>query len=179
MPKGQYIRKPRPARNFRPAIHVIGPSIAYVPLTHGKFAVIDSDNIDLINQRTWRAHNDPKSGDRWYAFAGAESIRMHRLVLGVDSSMMVDHVQPDRTLDNRRANLRPATHAQNQHNKGRNKNNTSGVKGVSIHPHGGYTAAITIGGKDIYLGYSKDLEVARQMRVAAAKAYHGEFYREE
>src|SRR5262249_37246463 len=53
---------------------------------------------------------------------------LQNFILGVKS---IDHVNDD-TLDNRKVNLRPATHAQNGQNNRRYGTNTSGVTGVYL-----------------------------------------------
>lgn len=55
-------------------------------------------------------------------------IYLHLLVMGFPKSK-VDHID-NNGLNNRKINLRVATHSQNLQNRGKSKNNTSGYKGV-------------------------------------------------
>jgi hypothetical protein len=102
----------------------------FIQLTQGKQAIVDDEDFELLSQFKWYAM---KSGHNVYAARGGGKRRMellHRLILGVtDSKIEVDHINGD-GLDNRRSNLRVATHADNQHNPGTPTNNTSGYKGV-------------------------------------------------
>jgi hypothetical protein len=52
----------------------------------------------------------------------------------------IDHINNVKS-DNRYTNLRQCNRAQNQHNKGKQKRNTSGVKGVCWFEKGGYYVA--------------------------------------
>lgn len=56
-------------------------------------------------------------------------IQLHRLILNPSQDKQVDHINGDR-LDNRRDNLRVCSKSQNMCNRGPQKNNTSGFKGI-------------------------------------------------
>lgn len=89
----------------------------------------------------------------------------------------LDHINGDRA-DNRMANLREATHAENLHNRGRNKNNTSGYKGVSLHRSTGkWDARIMVNRKQVYLGIYETQEDAHAAYTSAAAKLHGTFAR--
>ena len=91
--------------------------------------------------------------------------------------MQVDHIDGD-GLNNRRGNLRLATAGQNQHNKGLQRNNTSGFKGVRWRSDKGkWVARIDKDGKRRHLGYFDTVEGAHSAYVAASMAIHGEFGR--
>ncbi len=118
MPK-QYTR--------RIAVKVIGPSIAYIQVgIKGEFATIDADNVELLQRNIW--HRIPSNQNDCYAY-GHRVGMMHRLLLPVPRRFQVDHIN-GRKLDNRVANLRKATHGQNQANGRLQRNNKSGLKGV-------------------------------------------------
>lgn len=85
----------------------------------------------------------------------------------------VDHINGDRA-DNRWQNLRPATRAQNEHNKG--ARNRLGVKGVSRN-HNGFKARIWVNGKDQHLGYFATIDEAKAAYDRAANDLHGEYAR--
>ncbi len=91
--------------------------------------------------------------------------------------MEVDH-RNGNGLDNRRFNLREATHAQNMRNQKLNRNNKSGFKGVSYkRSHRKWRACISMHGKTIELGYHDTPEIAYTAYCAGATKYHGEFAR--
>lgn len=82
--------------------------------------------------------------------------------------------------DNRISNLREATHAQNNFNHSRQRNNKSGKKGVQFAKHSGrWRARIYKDSRPIHLGCFATAEEAHAAYVAAARIHHGEFARAE
>lgn len=87
----------------------------------------------------------------------------------------VDHINGDRH-DNRISNLRLASSSENQRNRKRPKNNTSGYKGVSwIEHYQMWQATIKFDGKNKYLGRFDTPEEASDAYNKAALRHHGEF----
>lgn len=114
----------------------IGPSIAYVPLTRGMYALIDMEDAGWIGQSNWYAKKCYRAGN-YYAQRHTEGdggkdliLTMHRAILRPRDGFMSDHVFGN-TLDNRRSVLREATQSQNAKNTKLFSTNTSGFKGVS------------------------------------------------
>jgi hypothetical protein len=98
--------------------------------------------------------------------------------------MFADHVNHN-GLDNRKANLRPATHTQNVWHRRKFNGRTSGgfklasrskYKGVDwAHSMNRWRARILVNGKRIYLGsFNSELEAAKAYDLAAKK-HHGQF----
>jgi hypothetical protein len=108
--------------------------------------------------------------------------RAHRIIyllaFGVDpSDKEIDHIDGD-GLNNDPANLRLATRSENLRNRGANKNNTSGFKGVRSNKQTGrWRAEIGLHGKLLHLGLFDTPEEAHAAYVRAAKELHGEFAR--
>lgn len=161
----------RPAR--------IEGALAYIPLTQGLSAIIDLDDLPLVAGKNWHAARD---GDRVYAITDVRDesgkktcLSMHRLLLACPEGVEGDHRDGD-GLNNRRHNLRPATKAQNGRNRRRNKNNTSGFKGVSWHTQRSrWRAQIMVDRHKKSLGLFDTPEDAYAAYVRASKALHGEF----
>ena len=92
----------------------------------------------------------------------------------------VDHINGNPS-DDRIDNLRLATDSEQQWNKGINRNNTSGVKGVSFNKRRNeaglspWEVYITVYYKRIHIGFFNDLEDAVNARREAAMNYHGDF----
>jgi hypothetical protein len=83
-----------------------------------------------------------------------------------------DHINMDKS-DNRFFNLRAVTHSENQHNKGKQKNNKSGFKGVSYYKQTQkWYAAIKLNAVKKSLGYFLTPEEASAAYLAAQRIYH-------
>lgn len=155
------------------AIRVVGDA-AFIALSRGMEAAIDAADIGLVSGRRWWVVKGSKT---YYAQCtiGGKKALLHRVLNR--QGARVDHRDGD-GLNCRRLNIRPATHAQNQRNRGAQRNNTSGFKGVHWAPHVElWRARICVDGLSICLGYHREVEdAAGAYRVAAAK-YHGDFAR--
>jgi hypothetical protein len=80
--------------------------------------------------------------------------------------------------NNRIPNLRIANHSENACNKARQKNNKSGVAGVSFHPESGkWRARINKGGKKAFDGLFDTVEEAAGALNEALIKIHGPFRR--
>lgn len=87
-------------------------------------------------------------------------------------SQHLDHINGQKT-DNRMDNLRECSNAQNQQNRGKPSNNTSGVQGVCWHKRDKkWQAQIAVDGKRINLGYFETIEEAVAARAEAKAHYH-------
>lgn len=154
-----------------------------IPLSQGKVALVDDEDAHFAEHR-WYAHRGTTGG--WYAKRTApdgSKLLLHREVLGVTGKKIeVDHTNGD-GLDCRRGNLRCATSTQNKHNRGKNRNNTSGFKGVSFDRHRQsrglppWQAKITIAYRTVFLGFYLTPETAAMAYDARARAEHGAFAR--
>lgn len=96
-------------------------------------------------------------------------------VTGQWPTCTVDHKDTIPT-NNKWRNLRLATQRQNSYNRGKNKNNTTGYKGVTYQA-GKHIAQIIIDGKYSYLGRHTTARKAHLVYVRAAKRGHKEFAR--
>lgn len=106
------------------------PHYILIPLTRGKFAMVDFDDADLAEYK-WCINSRYASRN-----VKQKPLFMHRVVLErklqrpIQDEMLGDHINGNE-LDNRRSNLREATRTQNAWNSGTQKNNTSQYTGVS------------------------------------------------
>lgn len=147
-----------------------------IPLTQGKFAIVDADDYEFLMQWRWFAENSKKN--RYYARANikAKKIRLHRLILNDPQGFQIDHINGD-TLDNRRCNLRIATHSQNNQNRRKTKGRSK-YKGVYFYkPYSNWRAQIQIDGVMKFIGYYPCEESAAKAYNEAALKYFGEFAR--
>jgi hypothetical protein len=83
----------------------------------------------------------------------------------------LDHINGDKG-DNRIVNLREVTRAENNKNKSRYKQNSSGFTGVGWHKvTKKWAAKIRVDGRDYHLGVFASIEAAKEARAAAEKHY--------
>jgi len=119
-------------------------------------------------------------GYRVIAFDG-ERLRAARLawlyMTGKWPEEHVDHINGN-PADDRWANLREATRAENLHNVGLRPNNTSGVRGVSWNKRQQqWHARVNFNGTLFHCGYFDTLDEAKAARDAKAFSLAGEFAR--
>lgn len=110
-------------------------------------------------------------------FASGDLYAAHRLIWAMTTGEwpdFIDHINGDRA-DNRLENIRPCSRSQNQCNRGVQKNNSSGFKGVHRHTDGRWRARIKAGGKHIHLGLFDTPSLAHQAYLSATLRYHGKF----
>lgn len=114
---------------------------------------------------------------------GGTKYGAHRLawlyVYGRWPQPMTDHRNGVRH-DNRFANLREASRAQNKRNERRRRDNTSGHKGVVFRPESGrWRARISVDGSRIALGTFDTREAAAAAYASASSRLHADFARLE
>lgn len=163
--------KARRRKSRSGAFSDVASRTTHVPLTQGKFALIDAEDWDVVAEITW-SYGEVRPG---YGYAMSKinrrTARMHNLILPVAKGLMVDHANHN-TLDNRRLNLRCATRSQNFANSRRNRNSTTGYKGVTFYPRlGKWQAHI----QRSHLGMFETPEAAALAYDAAAREVFGEF----
>ncbi|MCX5632542.1 MAG: AP2/ERF family transcription factor [Phycisphaerae bacterium] len=151
-----------------------------IKLTQGKFAIIDPEDFEKLNQFKWCAAKDY---DTFYAIRFARTannkkttVKMHRQIMNAKRTDIVDHKNRD-GLDNRKRNLSIVTTSQNNANSKRGMNyGSSKYKGVCRDKKcGKWRAGISYQGKHIHLGMFDDEIEAAKAYDEAAKRYHGEY----
>ena len=137
--------------------------------------------IDVADFETVIAH-------RWTVMAGRNTfyvvrgnrdnklVRLHRQLLNAPENTLGDHKNLN-GLDNRRKNLRPCSHSENNFNARLRKDNPSGHKGVFQYPSGSWGARIWKNGRRFYLGVFQTAIEAHGAHARAAAVLHGEFAR--
>ena len=133
--------------------------------------------------RIMKPYNHPQGYKRIiiYENGNIKKIYIHRLVAiafleNPDNKKVIDHID-NNPANNNVKNLRWATQKDNSCNRGKQKSNTSGFKGVSFNkPLNKYQARININGKLKHIGLFLTPEEASEAYEAKAKEYHGEFY---
>lgn len=110
---------------------------------------------------------------------GKRAFKGHHLAwfytYGVWPKQDIDHKNGNCS-DNRIENLREATKSENMYNRHINKNNTTGVKGVSRHGNK-LRCNVQANGVRRYLGLFETLKEAAEARAAVVNDLHGRFAR--
>lgn len=154
--------------------HKDPPETRLIPLTQGKFALVDAAD-ESLNRYQWYYHNAGYAARDGVIDGRRKIILMHRVVAGTPSGFRTDHKNGDR-LDNRRANLRVCNSSENATNSKHRTNNKSGFKGVVFHKVAmKFMASIMINKRSLYLGLFESAESAHAAYCAAALLYHGKF----
>jgi hypothetical protein len=87
----------------------------------------------------------------------------------------IDHENHNKQ-DNRWTNLRPATLNEQQYNKRKQRNNTSGYKNVYWNKRANkWRSYIKVNNKNLHLGYYNTAEEAYNVYCKAAEEYHKDF----
>lgn len=144
----------------------------YIELTKDKRVIVDDEDYEFLMQWKW-CYN------AGYALRGDAKnntkILMHRVLMSTPEDMEVDHINQNK-LDNTRINLRNVSISENQMNRGKYANNTSGFKGVSWHKRlNKWQVSIQAHKKTIHLGYFTAIKEAALNYNMGAIKYHGEF----
>lgn len=139
--------------------------------------LIDDEDYDLVSKYIWYA--SPNTVGGFYASTKIKdtnsTLYSHRLIMGFPKGMVVDHINHD-TLDNRKSNLRICTQSQNAFNRGLQRQNTSGYKGVHFYKRKDkYMAYIDVNRKRIHLGYFKTAQEAAKKYNEVALFLVGEY----
>lgn len=146
-------------------------------MTHGREAIVDDADFDFLSFFKWHATETgyAKRNVRTHGGGYYRMVCMHDYILLPDPGIYVDHINSDR-LDNRRANLRLCSHAENIRNQSMKSNNTSGYKGVcwdsSVER---WRTTVTKDGRKIYIGVFVDAHAAALAYDEAALFHFGEF----
>ena len=129
--------------------------------------LIDEEDLERVKCCHWFAHKDYQGDIRW------ESTKcglLHRFVIQASPNVLVDHVNGD-TNDNRKTNLRTATHSNNSCNVKISSNNSSGFTGVDINND----SYINYQGNRYKLGRYPTLKEAVYARYYAETLLHKNF----
>jgi hypothetical protein len=143
-------------------------------------AKFNTKYYEQIKDYKWHLHGTGYVCANWYDENKQYEMRLHQAIVELSGQKVpdgyeIDHKDGDK-LNCLEDNLRICTHAQNNHNRRKNQNSTSGQKGVSWSKQAkkseGY---ISVNNKRIHLGYFDDPKDAAKAYNAAAIKYHGEF----
>lgn len=130
--------------------------VTSLTLPSGHPTFVDTADLTLLEQYRWcivqAKHTTYVRGYR-IGHRADGYVPMHGLLMSPPEGMVADHINGN-GLDNRRANLRVGTRAQNNANR-RQLSGPSGYRGVR--PHGDrWRAYISVNNRQVYLGLFDD-----------------------
>jgi len=157
-----------------------------IPLTQGKFALVDDEDYEWLMGWKWFAMKKCRGGG-FYAGrtdnqAKLSTILMHRVILELKSGELGDH-HDGNGLNNMRSNLRKCTRSQNMMNsckpkKWRGRKVSSEYKGVRWSPtNKKWRAQIWANGKSKFIAHCSSEKQAAKEYDKKAKELFGEFAR--
>jgi hypothetical protein len=164
----------------KPHMEILEGGRVQIPLTKGKFALIDSGDLRRVIKHSWCHRRGGGNGKQEYAVANVKidgawkRVALHRFILEARPGQMVDHQDGD-GLNNTRRNLRLATRGQNQHNSGPRTGRFKGVSWSKV--MGRWHAQITKDRQYHDLGYYEAEEDAARAYDDAARRLHSDFAR--
>lgn len=145
----------------------------YGTVPTGEIFIFDKADFNKIKNTSWYRCN--RSGDYIKYIGNRHGVCIHRYIIKAPSGYEIDHINHN-PLDNRKQNLRICTHQQNQFNQPPQKNNSSGVTGVSYYaPRNKYRARIKYNQNDLHLGYYETFLEAVQARNEGMRLLFGEY----
>jgi len=153
-----------------------------IPVGNGKYTLVDDRDYDYLSQFIWKITHGYVNIDLQYSEFFDDTLpengtAMSRIILGLlpNDGFEADHINHN-LLDNRRNNLRKATHSQNQCNRTLTSKGSSKYKGVSWNKGSKkWQAQIGINKQTKYLGVFDNENHAAHVYNLAAKRYFGEF----
>lgn len=132
-----------------------------IPLTKGKFALVDDEDFDHLNQFKWHLSHYGYAVRNHMTRRGRRIEYMHRRILGLKFRQIGDHKDRNR-LNNQRENLRRCSRLENVLNR-TSVRKISPYRGVQ-QIRNGFCSKIQFKKKVIYIGFFRTAE-------DAAKAY--------
>ncbi|MGD9109503.1 MAG: HNH endonuclease [Phycisphaerales bacterium] len=157
-----------------------GYTFRRIPLANSnEYAIVDPGDYPELSKYTWWLHSRKNSHLVMRLSKHGVCYRpvfMHRQIMSSEltEELVVDHINHNGR-DNRKANLRIATIAQNNMNK-RSRGGVSKYKGVVYRAHKKlWVARITVNGRRMYIKSCKSEIDAAKAYDAAAKKYYGKF----
>ena len=155
-----------------------------IPLTRGKYTIVDDEDYERLMQHSWAwvPSTNSKSGMGYAVRKGSKrrgeprTVQMHREILHAAEGTIIDHLNRN-SLDNRKENLRFASVQKNAFNRSKPVMKcTSRYKGVFQRKNKKYwTARIKFNDRHVELGSYEDEEKAAAVYNFASRIFFGRY----
>ena len=143
----------------------------FIAASKGELIAVDAEDYEWLCSYSWWVSGYGYAATTYKKAGVKRTLYMHKMLC--PDTPKVDHRDTNK-LNNTRANLRPATHAQNMANKGVSTRSTLGIKGVSMCGKR-FRAQIRHRNTTKNLGRYATAEEAKEVYDLAAELLYGEF----
>jgi len=147
---------------------------AEIVLRDGSVCLVDEADWQRLSHLKWWSVTSSRTKYAVTQLPDGRQVQMHQLLL--PDAREVDHANGN-GLDNRRANIRACTHAENMRNRQKNRNARSRFKGVWPARNGKWRAMIEQSGEKLVLGTFQSEAQAAAQYDRAARLFFGKFAR--
>lgn len=148
-------------------------------LKDGTEFIFDTDDYEKISKYYWSLNSNGYVFSNIMIDGKRYNVFLHVLIFGNKNGFEVDHIDRNK-LNNRKNNLIYSTHSENNRNKNKQINNSSGIIGVYKDSQTGqWRAQIKINNKTIALGRFINKEDAIVARLKAEYLYYENFAPQE
>jgi len=145
-----------------------------IPLTRGKFAIVDDNDFGWLSRFSWCAYQTRSTNTVKFYAGRSKGMFMHRLIMNPSKDQVIDHINRD-SLDNRRSNLRICTKSKNSMNQAKTRG-VSKYKGVNWDKYAkAWRASIFFNKRKLNLGNYHDEAEAAKVYNDKAKEVFGQF----
>ena len=160
-------------------VRVVRDKVKIIYGTKGEEIKVDDEDYENLSKLNWNCFTGYARTYRRRKSEGnkLKSELMHRIIMGLPTELMVDHINGNK-LDNRRCNLRLCNESQNGANRRKSIVHNNDYLGVTYHKRDNrYQTQVRHKGKRYYCGYFKTAEEAALAYNKKASELHGEFAR--
>lgn len=142
-----------------------------IPLTQGLEALIDEQDVSLVNKYKWYANTVANNREKKYTYPCSYPygrangyVYLHRFIMSPKKGEVIDHLNGN-TMDNRRSNMRVCSSRENNCNKSFHRDGK--LVGAVKTKDGTFVSRIKTDGKLKYLGTHKTEYEAHQAYLEA------------
>lgn len=153
-----------------------------IPLTQGKFALVDDEDYDFLMQWKWHINKGGyavriKHLKKTNNYCERKAFYMHREIMKTPDGLYTDHINGS-GIDNRKENLRVCSNRENSYNSSSHKGTSSKFKGVSWYKRDKkWQVQISLNGKQTLVGRFFSEEDAARAYNSMALKFYGTFAR--
>lgn len=138
----------------------------------GNFCYIDKTDYEKVVVGYWGKY---KNSNYFCSSFNGTKYWLHRYLMNASAGEYVDHINGNFD-DYRKHNLRICNNAENNRNRGLQRNNTSGYPGVGwVKREQKWRARIKVDGKEKYLGLFDNIDDAINAKKEAEEKYFKDF----